>query len=169
MLQCLTKKSIYLRAILWMTETFQHATILPQISQIALLNFSAPKAITVTGGAAKEGKTSHALQRWSSGEWITKKGACCTTTLQNPEYTCSAPRIVEEVMSKSADVNAPPASRPKPANLTRMANRVRLTMRPKDPKDLDFIVSFSWINSFWRTRSPTLRRLMSMHLDRDIC
>lgn len=74
-----------------MTETFQHATILPQISQyvdllklsknhmsnclytdqfnlnqfnkIALLNFSAPKAITVTGGAAKEGKTSHALQR----------------------------------------------------------------------------------------------------------
>lgn len=53
-------------------------------------------------------------------------------------FTCSAPRIVEEVMSKSADVNAPPASRPKPANLTRMANRVRLTMRPKDPKDLDF-------------------------------
>lgn len=44
-------------------------------------------------------------------------------------------------MSKSADVNAPPASRPKPANLTRMANRVRLTMRPKDPKDLDFEVN----------------------------
>lgn len=36
---------------------------LNQFNKIALLNFSAPKAITVTGGAAKEGKTSHALQR----------------------------------------------------------------------------------------------------------
>lgn len=36
---------------------------LNQLNKIALLNFSAPKAITVTGGAAKEGKTSHALQR----------------------------------------------------------------------------------------------------------
>lgn len=53
-------------------------------------------------------------------------------------FTCSAPRILEEVMSKSADVNAPPASRPKTTNLTRMANRVGLTMRPKDPKYLDF-------------------------------
>lgn len=65
-----------------MTETFQHATILPQISKyvdliklsknhmsnclytdqfnlnqfnkIALLNFSAPKVIFVTGGAVRE-------------------------------------------------------------------------------------------------------------------
>uniref|UniRef100_A0A8W8N8K2 FLYWCH-type domain-containing protein n=1 Tax=Magallana gigas TaxID=29159 RepID=A0A8W8N8K2_MAGGI len=39
-------------------------------------------------------------------------------------FTCSAPRIVEEVMSKSADVNAPPAIRLKTTNLTRMANRL---------------------------------------------
>uniref|UniRef100_K1RB44 Uncharacterized protein n=1 Tax=Magallana gigas TaxID=29159 RepID=K1RB44_MAGGI len=66
---------------------------------------------------------------------------CITTVKQNARhniFTCSAPRILEEVMSKSADVNAPPASRPKTTNLTRMANRVGLTMRPKDPKDLDF-------------------------------
>uniref|UniRef100_K1R495 Uncharacterized protein n=1 Tax=Magallana gigas TaxID=29159 RepID=K1R495_MAGGI len=78
-------------------------------------------------------------------------------------FTCSAPRIVEEVMSKSADVNAPPASRPKPANLTRMANRVRLTMRPKDPKDLDFEEAiFSPDMSHLRTRAnPNCRKTTS--------
>ncbi|XP_055997986.1 uncharacterized protein LOC125647370 [Ostrea edulis] len=53
-------------------------------------------------------------------------------------FTQSAPRVVEVALS-TANIKAPPASRPKPANMTRMANRVRRNLRPQDPQDLDFI------------------------------
>lgn len=54
--------------------------------------------------------------------------------------TQSAPRIVEPVLA-STDVQAPPASLPKPGNMTRIANRVRRNIRLQDPMDLDFMVS----------------------------
>lgn len=46
--------------------------------------------------------------------------------------TQSAPRIVEVVLA-STDVQAPPASLPKPGNMTRIANRVRRNKRLQDP------------------------------------
>ena len=56
-------------------------------------------------------------------------------------FTQSAPRIVEEVIAETGDVEAPAASRPKPSNLIRIVNRARLNMRPKDPRDLNFEVN----------------------------
>lgn len=55
-------------------------------------------------------------------------------------FTQSAPRVVETVLA-ATEMHAPPASLPKPANLTRNANRVRRQLRPQDPQDLDFMVS----------------------------
>ncbi|XP_062597710.1 uncharacterized protein LOC134259125 [Saccostrea cucullata] len=60
-------------------------------------------------------------------------------------FTESAPRIVENVMNAASDVDAPPASRPKPANMTRIVNRVRQNLRPQDPKDLDFELDMGFL------------------------
>lgn len=64
-------------------------------------------------------------------------------------FTQSAPRIVEAVLA-ATDMQAPPASLPKPANMTRIANRVRRNLRPQDPKDLDFMLD----NSFMKENMP---------------
>lgn len=54
-------------------------------------------------------------------------------------FTKSAPRMVEEILA-ATDVNAPPASIPKPINMAKIANRVRRKLKPQDPQDLDFVV-----------------------------
>lgn len=55
-------------------------------------------------------------------------------------FTQSATRIVQAVLAATG-MQAPLASLPKPANMTRIVNRVRRNLRPQDPKDLDFMVS----------------------------
>ena len=67
--------------------------------------------------------------------WIVGQGE-----FNNQRLHPVCPQIVENALQKLADAEAPPASRPKPTNLTRTAQRVRQNMRPKDPKDLDFEV-----------------------------
>ncbi|XP_078326514.1 uncharacterized protein LOC144622949 isoform X1 [Crassostrea virginica] len=62
-------------------------------------------------------------------------------------FTQSAPRIVEEVIAETGDVEAPAASRPKPSNLIRIVNRARLNMRPKDPRDLNFELDQDFLES----------------------
>ncbi|XP_048750365.2 uncharacterized protein LOC125662230 [Ostrea edulis] len=62
-------------------------------------------------------------------------------------FTQSAPRIVEEAMAETGDIDAPPASRPKPSNLIRIVNRARLNMRPKDPRDLNFELDRDFLES----------------------
>ncbi|XP_078330619.1 uncharacterized protein LOC144624615 [Crassostrea virginica] len=62
-------------------------------------------------------------------------------------FTQSAPRIVEEVIAETGDVEAPAASRPKPSNLIRIVNRARLNMRPKDPGDLKFELDQDFLES----------------------
>ncbi|KAK6186638.1 hypothetical protein SNE40_005926 [Patella caerulea] len=53
----------------------------------------------------------------------------------------SARVIFEEVANKILQEDQPIYSRENPENLIRAANRIREKTRPKDPRDLDFIVS----------------------------
>ena len=68
------------------------------------------------------------------------------TSEKNPFQ--SAQSIIEGVVSKYADSQAPPGSRPNIQILQRAVNRHRQKNRPKDPQNLDFEVSFVYIEAF---------------------
>nr|XP_022322785.1 uncharacterized protein LOC111124219 [Crassostrea virginica] len=97
-----------------------------------------PATVMQDGGNFKEGVRAHNHAAEPGVHLSVKiKSEIKETSTQNV-FSQSAPQIVEDVLRRLADAEAPPASRPKPANLTRAAQRVRQSMRPKDPKDLNF-------------------------------
>ncbi|XP_078334484.1 uncharacterized protein LOC111132122 [Crassostrea virginica] len=106
-----------------------------------------PATVMQDGGNFKEGVRAHNHAAEPGVHLSVKiKSEIKETSTQNV-FSQSAPQIVEDVLRRLADAEAPPASRPKPANLTRAAQRVRQSMRPKDPKDLNFELATDFLDS----------------------
>lgn len=97
-----------------------------------------PVAVTQRGDNFQEGVRNHIHPAEPGVHLAVKMKTEVKKNADQNIFTQSAPRVVEAVLA-ATEMHAPPASLPKPANLTRIANRVRRQLRPQDPQDLDFM------------------------------
>ncbi|OWF36105.1 hypothetical protein KP79_PYT08465 [Mizuhopecten yessoensis] len=99
-----------------------------------------PATVLQDGNHFREGRKEHIHASEPGIVKSVKIRAEAKSRARENMFTVSAPRIVEEVYQEHGNIDLPHHSRPKAANIARAVNRLRQSMRPQDPKDLDFEV-----------------------------